>query len=61
MNSNKMSANVVRGGKIRIEFWSRIHQHFRITGYNKLLAIYFQDAIEYIETIQIKEKKYSYR
>ncbi|WP_353166130.1 ORF6C domain-containing protein [Acinetobacter sp.] len=56
-----MSANVVRGGKIRIEFWSRIHQHFRITGYNKLLAIYFQDAIEYIETIQIKEKKYSYR
>jgi prophage antirepressor-like protein len=42
--------------KKRTELWSRHNQHFRIPRYSELLAIHFQDAIDYLETMQIKAK-----
>lgn len=42
--------------KKRTELWSRHNQHFRIPRYSELLAIHFQDAVNYLETMQIKAK-----
>lgn len=42
--------------KKRTELWSRHNQHFRIPRYNELLAIHFQDAVDYLETMEIKAK-----
>ena len=42
--------------KKRAEFWSRHNKHFRIPRYNELLAIHFQDAVDYLETLEIKAK-----
>lgn len=42
--------------KKRTELWSRHNQHFRIPRYSALLAIHFQDAVNYLETMQIKAK-----
>ena len=42
--------------KKRTELWSRHNQHFRILRYSELLAIHFQDAVDYLETMQIKAK-----
>lgn len=42
--------------KKRTELWSRHNQHFRIPRYSDLLAIHFQDAVDYLETMQIKAK-----
>lgn len=38
------------------EIWSRHNKHFRISRYSDLLAIHFQDAVDYLETMQIKAK-----
>lgn len=42
--------------KKRTELWSRHNQHFRIPRYSELLAIDFQDAVNYLETMLIKAK-----
>ncbi|WP_312602724.1 KilA-N domain-containing protein [Acinetobacter schindleri] len=42
--------------KIYAEMWSRHNRHFRIPRYSELLAIHFQDAVDYLETMQIKAK-----
>lgn len=42
--------------KKRAELWSRYNKHFRIPRYNELLAIHFQDAVDYLETLEIKAK-----
>lgn len=42
--------------KKRTELWSRHNQHFRIPRYSELLAMHFQDAVDYLETMQIKAK-----
>jgi prophage antirepressor-like protein len=42
--------------KKRTELWSRHNQHFRIPRYSELLAIHFQDAVDYLETMQINAK-----
>ncbi len=42
--------------KKRTELWSRHNQHFRIPRYSELLAIHFQDAVDYLETIQLKSQ-----
>lgn len=42
--------------KKRTELWSRHNNHFRIPRYSELLAIHFQDAVDYLETMQIKAK-----
>lgn len=42
--------------KKRTELWSRHNKHFRIPRYSELLAIHFQDAVNYLETMQIKAK-----
>lgn len=42
--------------KKRTELWSRHNKHFRIPRYSALLAIHFQDAVNYLETMQIKAK-----
>lgn len=42
--------------KKRTELWSRHNKHFRIPRYNELLAIHFQDAVDYLETLSIKAK-----
>lgn len=41
---------------IRAELWSRHNKHFRIPRYNELLAIHFQDSVDYLETLKIKAK-----
>lgn len=43
--------------KKRTELWSRHNKHFRIPRYSELLAIHFQDAVNYLETMQIKAKE----
>jgi len=42
--------------KLHAEMWSRHNKHFRITRYSDLLAIHFQDAVNYLETLEIKSK-----
>ena len=42
--------------KKRTELWSRHNQHFRIPRYSELLALHFQDAVDYLETIQLKSQ-----
>jgi len=42
--------------KKRNELWSRHNKHFRIPRYNELLAIHFQDSVDYLETLKIKAK-----
>lgn len=42
--------------KKRTELWARHNKHFRIPRYSELLAMHFQDAVEYLETMQIKAK-----
>lgn len=40
--------------KRRTELWSRHNQHFRIPRYSALLAIHFQDAVNYLETMKLR-------
>lgn len=42
--------------KKRTELWSRHNQHFRIPRYSELLAIHFQDAVNYLEMMDLKSK-----
>ena len=42
--------------RLHAEMWSRHNKHFRITRYSDLLSIHFQDAVDYLETMQIKAK-----
>lgn len=42
--------------KRRAELWSRHNQHFKIPRYSELLAIHFQDAVNYLETMALKTK-----
>lgn len=42
--------------KLHAEMWSRHNKHFRITRYSDLLAIHFQDAVNYLETLEVKSK-----
>ncbi|WOE43097.1 BRO-N domain-containing protein [Acinetobacter chinensis] len=39
---------------LRTELWSRHNRHFRIPRYSELLAIHFQDAVDYLETMELK-------
>lgn len=41
---------------IRTEMWSRHNKHFRIAKYSQLLAVHFDDAKRYLETMEIKSK-----
>lgn len=40
--------------KRRTELWSRHNQHFRIPRYSELLAIHFQDAVDFLETMKLR-------
>jgi len=40
--------------KKRTELWSRHNQHFRIPRYSELLAIHFQDAVDFLETMKLR-------
>ncbi|UJA04123.1 hypothetical protein F9230_07060 [Acinetobacter johnsonii] len=40
--------------KKRTALWARHNKHFRIPRYSELLAMHFQDAVDYLETMQIK-------
>jgi prophage antirepressor-like protein len=42
--------------KKRTELWARHNKHFRIPRYSELLAMHFQDAVDYLETMQVKAK-----
>ncbi|WP_286436358.1 BRO family protein [Acinetobacter sp. 251-1] len=42
--------------RLHAEMWARHNRHFRITRYSDLLAIHFQDAVNYLETLEIKTK-----
>lgn len=42
--------------KKRTELWARHNKHFCIPRYSELLAMHFQDAVDYLETMQIKAK-----
>ncbi|MGA8882826.1 MAG: BRO family protein [Acinetobacter sp.] len=40
--------------KRRTELWSRHNKHFRIPRYSELLAMHFQDAVDYLETMKLR-------
>lgn len=42
--------------RLHAEMWARHNKHFRIARYSALLAMHFQDAVDYLETMQIKAK-----
>lgn len=42
--------------RLHAEMWSRHNKHFRIARYSDLLAIHFQDAVNYLETLEVKTK-----
>lgn len=40
--------------KKRTEMWHRHHQHFKVSSYKDLLAIHFQDAVNFLETMKLR-------
>lgn len=40
-------------GKIRAQLWARHNHHFRIAKYEELLAIHFDEAVRYLETLEL--------
>lgn len=42
--------------KIRAEMWSRHNRHFKIAKYSQLLAIHFDDAVAYLEGMELHAK-----
>jgi len=40
--------------KKRTELWARHNKHFRIPRYSELLAMHFQDAVDYLETMKLR-------
>ncbi len=42
--------------KIRAEMWSRHNRHFKIAKYSQLLAMHFDDAVEYLEGMELHAK-----
>jgi len=40
--------------KLHAEMWSRHNKHFRIPRYSDLLAIHFQDAMDFLETMKLR-------
>ncbi len=40
-------------GKIRAQLWARHNNHFRIAKYEELLAIHFDEAVRYLETLEL--------
>lgn len=40
-------------GKIRAQLWARHNKHFRIAKYEELLAIHFDEAVRYLETLEL--------
>ncbi|MBI1453613.1 hypothetical protein IL972_17090 [Acinetobacter sp. FL51] len=40
--------------RLHAEMWSRHNKHFRITRYSDLLAIHFQDAMDFLETMKLR-------
>lgn len=42
--------------KLHAEMWSRHKKHFRIARYSDLLPIHFHDAVNYLETLEVKSK-----
>ena len=46
--------------RLHAEMWSRHNKHFRITRYSDLLSIHFQDAVNYLETLEVKSKGSTY-
>lgn len=42
--------------KIRAEMWSRHNRHFKIAKYSQLLAIHFDDAMHYLEEMELHAK-----
>lgn len=44
-------------GKIRAQLWARHNKHFRIAKYEELLAIHFDAAVHYLETLELAMPK----
>lgn len=42
--------------KIRAEMWSRHNRHFKIAKYSQLLDIHFDDAVRYLEEMELHAK-----
>jgi prophage antirepressor-like protein len=40
--------------RLHAEMWARHNKHFRITRYSDLLAIHFQDAVDFLETMKLR-------
>lgn len=45
--------------KVFAQMWSRHNKHFRIAKYEELLAIHFDDAVAYLETMELTTPKAS--
>jgi hypothetical protein len=44
-------------GKIRAQLWARHNHHFRVAKYEELLAIHFDDAVAYLENMELSTPK----
>lgn len=42
--------------KIFAEMWARHNRHFKIAKYSQLLAVHFNEAVHYLETMDVKAK-----
>lgn len=42
--------------KIRAEMWARHNRHFNVAKYSQLLAIHFDDAMRYLQNMELHEK-----
>ncbi|WP_269914006.1 BRO family protein [Acinetobacter sp. HY1485] len=43
--------------KVYAEMWSRHNRHFKIPRYSELHAVHFEDAKQYLETMQLRQPK----
>lgn len=42
---------------IHMEMWARHNRHFKIAKYSQLLAVHFEDAKHYLQTMELKGKR----
>ena len=42
---------------IHMEMWARHNRHFKIAKYSQLLAVHFEDARHYLQTMELKAKR----
>ncbi|MBF6806743.1 phage antirepressor Ant, partial [Acinetobacter baumannii] len=51
-----VDAKVNGNNGLRAQVWTRHNRHFKINSYHELLAIHFEDSVQYLLSMEVKGK-----